>query len=73
MSDFAQGCFSVTVYRKRSAALAKHKTFIRAEIAQTVNLKYAPDLRFLRDQSFAETERIERLLASDKVKRDLQS
>ena len=52
-------------------ALAKHKKFIRAEIAQAVNLKYAPDLRFLRDQSFAETERIERLLASEKVRRDL--
>ena len=54
------------------AALARHKNFIRTEVAQAINLKYAPDLRFLRDQSFAETERIERLLASDKVKRDLQ-
>jgi ribosome-binding factor A len=52
-------------------ALAKHKKYIRAEIAQAVNLKYAPELRFMQDQSFAETERIERLLASEKVKRDL--
>jgi ribosome-binding factor A len=55
------------------AALAKHKAFIRTGVAQAVNLKYAPDLRFLKDQSFAETDRIQRLLASEKVKRDLQS
>jgi ribosome-binding factor A len=54
-------------------ALAKNAKFIRAEVAQAVNLKYAPELRFLKDQSFAESERIERLLASEKVKRDLQS
>ena len=54
-------------------SLAKHKKFIRAGIAQAVNLKYAPDLRFLKDRSFAESERIERLLASEKVKRDLGS
>ena len=53
------------------AALAKNKTHIRAQVAKAVNLKYAPDLRFLEDQSFAETERIERLLASDKVRRDI--
>ena len=55
------------------AALATHKKFIRAGIARAVNLKYAPDLRFMKDKSFAESERIARLLASEKVKRDLQS
>lgn len=54
-------------------ALSQHKTFIRAEVARAVNLKHAPELRFLKDQSFAESERIARLLASEKVKRDLTS
>lgn len=54
-------------------ALNRHKKFIRGEVAQAVNLKFAPDIRFMTDESFAETERIERLLASEKVKRDLKS
>ena len=54
-------------------ALNKHKKFIRTEVAQAVNLKYAPEVRFMKDESFAESERIERLLASEKVKRDLKS
>jgi ribosome-binding factor A len=53
-------------------ALRRHKRFIRGELAQAVNLKFAPDIRFLSDESFAEAERIDRLLASDKVKRDLE-
>jgi ribosome-binding factor A len=36
-----------------------------------VNLKFAPDLRFLRDETFDEAERIDRLLSSPKVRQDL--
>ena len=54
-------------------ALNRHKKFVRGEIAHAINLKFAPDIRFMKDESFAETERIERLLASDKVQRDLKS
>ena len=53
------------------AALERHKKYIRGEIAQEVNLKFAPDIRFMRDESFEEAERIDRLLASDKVRQDL--
>ena len=53
------------------AALDRHKKYIRGEIAQVVNLKFAPDIRFMRDESFDEAERIDRLLASDKVRQDL--
>lgn len=52
-------------------ALNRNKRFIRGEIAHAVNLKYAPDLRFLRDETFDEAERINKLLASPAVKRDL--
>jgi ribosome-binding factor A len=52
-------------------ALARNKRFIRGEIAHAVNLKFAPDLRFLRDETFDEAERIDRLLSSPKVRQDL--
>jgi ribosome-binding factor A len=54
------------------AALDKHRKFVRGEIAHAVNLKFAPEVRFLADETFDEAERINRLLASDKVKRDLE-
>ena len=53
------------------AALERHKKYIRGEIAHEVNLKFAPDIRFMADETFDEAERIERLLASDKVRKDL--
>ena len=55
------------------AALTRNKRYIRAQVAHAVNLKFAPDIRFLADASFEEATRIDRLLASDKVKRDLES
>jgi ribosome-binding factor A len=53
------------------AAFESHKKFIRTEIAHRVNLKFAPDIRFRVDDRFAEAERIDRLLRSPAVKRDL--
>lgn len=54
------------------AALDSHKRFLRGEIARRVNLKFAPELRFRRDEAFDEGLRIDRLLYSDKVQRDLR-
>lgn len=51
-------------------ALEGHKRYIRGEIAHSVNLKYAPDIRFRQDESFAEAARIDALLDSDKVRQD---
>jgi ribosome-binding factor A len=53
-------------------ALDRSHKFIRSEIAHAVNLKFAPEIRFLADETFDEAERIDRLLASDKVRRDLE-
>ncbi|MCX7339588.1 MAG: 30S ribosome-binding factor RbfA [Hyphomicrobiales bacterium] len=53
------------------AALEIHKRFLRGEIAHRVNLKYAPELRFRRDETFDEALRIDRLLYSEKVRQDL--
>ena len=55
------------------AALARNKRFLRGEIARRVNLKFAPDIRFRIDQRFAEAERIDKLLRTPEVKRDLES
>jgi ribosome-binding factor A len=53
------------------AALARNKKFLRGEIAHRVNLKFAPDIRFRADDRFAEAERIEKLLQTPAVQRDL--
>jgi ribosome-binding factor A len=53
------------------AALERNKRFIRGEVARAVNLKFAPDVRFLADETFDEALRIDSLLASDKVRQDL--
>ena len=53
-------------------ALERNKKFLRGEIAHRVNLKFAPDIRFRIDERFDEVDRIERLLRSPQVKRDLE-
>ncbi len=53
------------------AALDRNKKFLRGEIARHVNLKFAPDLRFRIDERFDEAERIEKLLRTPVVQRDL--
>jgi len=53
------------------AAFERNKKFLRGEIAHRVNLKFAPDIRFRVDERFAEAERIDKLLRSPEVKRDL--
>jgi ribosome-binding factor A len=53
------------------AALERNKRYLRGEIAHRVNLKFAPDVRFHLDERFGEAERIERLLRSPQVRRDL--
>jgi ribosome-binding factor A len=55
------------------AALEKHKKFLRGEIARRVNLKFAPDIRFRFDERFDEAERIEKILRTPQVQRDLAS
>ena len=53
------------------AALDRNKKFLRGEIARRVNLKFAPDIRFRIDERFDEAERIEKLLRTPQVQRDL--
>jgi ribosome-binding factor A len=53
-------------------ALERNKKFLRGEIARRVNLKFAPDIRFRFDERFDEAERIEKILRTPAVARDLQ-
>jgi ribosome-binding factor A len=53
-------------------ALNRNKKYIRAQVAQAVNLKFAPDIRFLRDETFEEASRIDQLLGSAKVRQDVE-
>jgi ribosome-binding factor A len=55
------------------AALDRHRKYLRGELAHLVNLKFAPELRFRIDDSFDNVSRIDALLNSDKVRRDLTS
>src|ERR1700748_2792759 len=55
------------------AALERNKRFLRGEVAQRVNLKFAPDIRFRVDDRFDEAERIEKLLRTPAVQKDLAS
>jgi ribosome-binding factor A len=55
------------------AALDRHKKFMRGEIARDVNLKFAPEIRFRIDDSFDNVSRIDAILNSERVKRDLEA
>ena len=52
-------------------ALERNKRFLRGEISHHVNLKFAPEIRFRADERFDEAERIEKLLRTPAVQRDL--
>ena len=54
------------------AALTRHARFIRGRIAPELDLKYAPEIRFFVDETFEELGKIDALLRSDRVQRDLQ-
>ncbi len=51
--------------------LEHHKKFLRGEVAKRVSLRYMPELRFREDTSFEASSRIDELLASPEVARDL--
>src|SRR4029077_5869038 len=53
-------------------ALDRHKKEMRALVARRVNLKFAPELRFALDMSFDDQARMDALLRSPEVARDLK-
>jgi ribosome-binding factor A len=56
---------------KTAAALNRAAGFIRGRLAREVELRVMPTIRFVPDDSYDEARRIDQLLASDRVRRDL--
>lgn len=52
-------------------ALRTNTAFLQREVARAVNLKYAAKLKFVADESFDEGARIDTLLRSPEIARDL--
>src|ERR1700761_2387019 len=53
------------------AALNRHKGYLRGQMGHMISTKFTPDLRFVEDESFAEAQKIETILKSPEVQRDL--
>ena len=53
------------------AALNRHKGFLRGEMGHRIAIKFTPELRFVEDESFAEALKIESILRSERVSRDI--
>ena len=53
------------------AALNRHQRFIRGRIAPELDLTFAPEIRFFVDETFEEFGKIDAILRSDRVQRDL--
>jgi ribosome-binding factor A len=54
-------------------ALTRHQRFIRGRVAPELDLKFAPEIRFFVDETFEEYGKIDALLRSDRVQRDLNA
>ena len=52
-------------------ALDRHKRYMRGEVTLSINLKFSPDIRFRIDDSFDAVSKIDALLNSEQVRRDL--
>ncbi len=52
-------------------ALNRHRKFIRGRVAPELDLKFAPEVKFFVDNTFDEFGRIDALLRTERVQRDL--
>ena len=55
------------------AALNRASRFLRGRLGPAVALKFTPDLKFVRDDSFDEASRMSRLFDDPKVRQDLDA
>jgi ribosome-binding factor A len=54
------------------AALRRNKSELRRAVSKELTLKYAPDLRFVIDDSFDRMDATRRLLQQSEVRRDIE-
>jgi len=52
-------------------ALNRAAKFLRGRLGHEIEMKFTPDLKFVRDESFDAAEHISRLLADPRVRRDV--
>jgi ribosome-binding factor A len=56
---------------KTVEALNRAAGFLRGRLSREIDMRFTPILRFIPDDSYDEARRIEQLLSSDRVRRDL--
>lgn len=54
------------------AALARNRGELRRAVARDLGLKFAPDLRFLIDETFDRLDDTRRMFADDRVRKDVE-
>lgn len=74
--DLRLATIFVTLHDKREEmavlkALDSNRKHLRTEVAHRVNLKFAPDIRFRMDEGLDKAARIDALLRSPAVQRDI--
>lgn len=52
-------------------ALNRAAGFVRGRLSREIDMRHTPNIRFVADDSYDEARRIEELLASERVRRDL--
>ncbi len=52
-------------------ALNRAAGFLRGRLSKEIDMRYTPQVRFIADDSYDEARRIEQLLSSERVRRDL--
>ena len=57
---------------KTIEALNRVAGFLRGRLSREIDMRFTPILRFLSDDSYDEARRIDQLLASERVRRDLE-
>jgi ribosome-binding factor A len=53
-------------------ALNRAARFLRGRLGHEIEMKFTPDLKFVRDESFDAADHISRLLADPRVRRDIE-
>jgi ribosome-binding factor A len=55
-----------------TAALNRVARFLRGRLGHMIDMRATPDLKFVHDQSFEAAEKMGRLLADPRVRRDVE-
>jgi ribosome-binding factor A len=54
-------------------ALNKTARFLRGRLGHSIELKFTPELKFVRDESFDAAAALDRLLADPRIRRDIEA